>query len=710
MRIERKKSDKAVSEVIGAILMVGIGVALFSILYFIVMSYPFTPPLPSVDIVGSIEENYIIMEHRGGDSLGQNTIVSFTVGATRISKTVQELLIDLNGNNRWDIGERLVYFNSSMTNLHVEVTVVDTVSNSIVVTAVLQEVAIAIPPLNPSLDTTVNPFIPYNQTSSPLTVYATGDSRLDNITFYYRWSDDNTSWDGGYAIIDDAVDSNLCNVDGLNNIGTETNFANVKDLTPDTDVMNVQEVDVRGQNYNDTIEDNSCDVDGSPDRGTETSFVNAKGINPDASVMTIEEANQGWFAGNENKVVDSWSSTYNSWTETGVIPYLDADDYNTNYITTSSRNINEGWFTFADTIAPAGATIYCNISINAWRSVGSDDYADIYVDYTGGAGSDLGNICTTTDSNGIQTINIGGLTVTQANALRVYFRSIRVGGQMGTLYVDYAYVNFQWSANLDYEADFEYQFTGTNFTQDNEQVCILVTSHTGSETLNVNYRDAGSWTNLGSITTTGWTNLTATGLTAVTYTIQLIDSNETGDSSQDSWSIDLIKLHCWNNSNYQIDFEFNWTGANFISSIENLCMYVISHTGSENLNIYYWTGSAWSSLSTITITGWSNFTATGLTSSTYTMLLKGATESGDIVQDTWNIDVIILRTWNISGGLHGQNWIIWPNILNPDANSPWCWNFNFPKGIGFYEFYSIGRYAGTVEDAPTSADARCRYT
>ena len=68
--------------------------------------------------------------------------------------------------------------------------------------------------------------------------------------------------------------------------------------------------------------------------------------------------------------------------------------------------------------------------------------------------------------------------------------------------------------NLNYEIDSEYQFTGANFTQDNEQVCFYVTSHTGSETLNVNYRNGASWTNLGSITTTGWTNLTATGLTS----------------------------------------------------------------------------------------------------------------------------------------------------------------------------------------------------
>ena len=121
---------------------------------------------------------------------------------------------------------------------------------------------------------------------------ATGDSGLDNVTLYYRWSDDNTSWDGGYTIVDDAVDSNLCNVDGSSDIGTETNFANAQDIAPDTNVMTVQEVDVRGQNYNDAIDSNTCDVDGSPDKGTETNFVNAKGINPDTNVMTIQEADQ----------------------------------------------------------------------------------------------------------------------------------------------------------------------------------------------------------------------------------------------------------------------------------------------------------------------------------------------------------------------------------------------------------------------------------
>jgi hypothetical protein len=419
------------------------------------------------------------------------------------------------------------------------------------------------------INTSVNKISPYVISVIPLTITAAGNSDLDNVTLYYRWSDDNISWNGGLNEVKDPVDSNTCNIDG-----TE-------------------------------------------DNGLETNFPNAQGISVDTNVMTIQEANKGYAAGDENKVVDSWSSAYVDWTETGTTPYLGADDYSTNYITTATRNINEGWFTFADTTAPAGTTVTCTIYVNGWRSNtnGADDYANIYVDYTGGSGSDMGDACTTIDSNGVQTINIGSLTITQANALRVYFRSTRVGTAMATLYIDYVYVRFQWSTSPNYNIDFEYQWTAADYKKVNEQLCFYVSSHTG---------------------------------------------------------------------------------------------------GTENLLVNYWTGSAWSSLGTITGTGWSNFTATGLASSTYTIQLKGATESGDLAQDSWNIDVIMLHTWNTTGGLHGQNWIIWGDATNPDTSLPWSWSFNFPKGAGYYEFYSIGKdighCGGDIESAPASADARCRKT
>ena len=471
--------------------------------------------------------------------------------------------------------------------------------------------------------------------------------------------------------------------------------------------MTIQETDVRGQNYNDAIDSNTSDVDGSSDKGTETNFVNAMGINPDSNVMTIQETNLGYPLLNEWKYVDTFTSTTVGWTETGTSPYLGAVD-TSNYIITKTQNAVERWFTFADTTA-TGGTLVVNLSIYVTTGDGNDDVT-WGIDTTGDNTAEFTGTFANPTSGWYNTSTIAALdTVAEVNTARVSFTYVR-SSPANNIGIDAARLGVYRAATFNYNIDFEYQFTGANFTQDNEHVCFYVTSHTGSETLNVNYRNGVSWTNLGSITTTGWTNLTATGLTAATYTIQLIGDTEASDSFQDSWNIDLIKLHCWNNSNYQIDFEYNWTGVNFILSMENLGLYVVSHTGSENLNVYYWTGSTWSFLGTITTTGWSNFTATGLTSSTYTIQLKGAIESGDLVQDSWNIDLIMLHTWNTSGGLHGQNWTIWSNALNPDSNSPWSWNFNFPKGVGYYEFYSVGRYAGTVEGAPASADGRCRKT
>ncbi len=104
-----------------------------------------------------------------------------------------------------------------------------------------------------------------------------------------------------------------------------------------------------------------------------------------------------------------------------------------------------------------------------------------------------------------------------------------------------------------------------------------------------------------------------------------------------------------NNINYQIDFEYQWTSALPAIANKQVCIYVASHVGSENLLVNYWTGSLWSPLGTITGTGWSNFTAAGLTSSTYTIQLKGASETTDALQDSWMIDVMLLHLWADQG-------------------------------------------------------------
>jgi hypothetical protein len=66
-------------------------------------------------------------------------------------------------------------------------------------------------------------------------------------------------------------------------------------------------------------------------------------------------------------------------------------------------------------------------------------------------------------------------------------------------------------------------------------------------------------------------------------------------------------------------------------------------------------------------------------------------------------------TWG-SFGSEQSGYIKWNNASNPDTSIPWSWNFNFPGGLGYYWFYSIAvDLNSNAEDAPNTADARCHH-
>jgi len=414
--------------------------------------------------------------------------------------------------------------------------------------------------IGPVINTSVNKINPLTISINPLPITATSDSPLNNVSLYYRWCDDNISWNGGLIENYMSVSSNTSNVDGI------------------------------------------------ADKGTETDFPNAKGTTRDGTIMTLWELYTGTAGGNEWLNCNTLGTTYTGWTRVGTTPFVNAKDYPTHYIYTASNGAQIGWFKFPATTLTGTLTV--NISIYCNDADGTDG-ADVYVDYTGtGPGTKVGTVGLHTGWQ-YDTLALGTHPVSEVNNLRIYLIYSK-SGPASNVWVDHIRIGVSISANTNYELDFEYQWTAAVSNQVNEQVCL----------------------------------------------------------------------------------------------------YVTSHTGTQNLLVNYWTGSAWSLLGTVITTGWSNFTAIGLASPTYTIQLKGAIESSDSAQDSWNIDVIMLHTWNVSGGPHGQNWIIWPSANNPDTSPPWNWSFNFPKGIGYYEFYSIGKdighWGGDTEVAPTSADARCR--
>lgn len=144
-----KRNNLAVSETLDTILLLGIAVALFSVLSFIVLTYPFEPSTPSVNIVGFVDGNDIILEHRGGEDLGLDTRIMVTINdSDNYVFAVSDNYIlgnESKSNTVWNIGENII-INATrdlpsldLSSSKVDLTVVDMNANSVILTGVIKE-------------------------------------------------------------------------------------------------------------------------------------------------------------------------------------------------------------------------------------------------------------------------------------------------------------------------------------------------------------------------------------------------------------------------------------------------------------------------------------------------------------------------------------------------------------------------------------------
>lgn len=448
------------------------------------------------------------------------------------------------------------------------------------------------------------------------------------------------------ALGEDFVDNNTSDIDSISDKGTHSNFENEKAYDSSFDMLTEEDAGSAGSDEEDDIDNNTSDIDGSPDKGVETDFVNAQGSQLDGVCMNIQEENTGGEAVDEWKDCNSYDSAYTNWTKVGTTPYLDADDSSEIY--TKSTDVWDGWYDFADTAA-TGTGFSVNVSILCYQE-GAGESIEIVLDYLGGSGSSIGSITPDT-SYSYKTIVLGGTySASEINQMRIYVIYHKVG-KGDLVHADYARLGISRSGGTNYEIDLEYQWTDANYTRDFEFVCIYVESQIGSEALNINYYSTG-WNSLGSITSTGWTNVTATGLDSSTYTIQLIGALESADSSQDDWNIDLITLHTYTLPivNYELNLEVQWEETDFDESTEELRIATGSFSGSENLEVYEWniSSSQWVLVDVLGAGTWNNFSISCLTSINYTIKFQGTTESEDTTQDTWNIDASLIYTFSES--------------------------------------------------------------
>ena len=150
--MKNKRANKAVSNIVGTLLLLGMAIALFSIVQIIAFSIPYNPNPPSARLTGYIDispinDDSIYIVHHGGESLPLDTIIIFTIdNGNAIEKTANELIPSYPDDpdpNFWDIGERARYFPdppyNDLSNIPIEIVVVDIESNSIMMQSTIQE-------------------------------------------------------------------------------------------------------------------------------------------------------------------------------------------------------------------------------------------------------------------------------------------------------------------------------------------------------------------------------------------------------------------------------------------------------------------------------------------------------------------------------------------------------------------------------------------
>ena len=135
-----KRRNNAVTEMVGTMLLLVISVAIFSVLYLSIVTVSPNPAQPSVNLICTLDNENITFEHRGGETLDLETVITVTIDDVNNKFIVDNYINnDFKQDGKWNVGERVIYPTGDVTNLKVSVSVVDKLSNSVIMMIDLQE-------------------------------------------------------------------------------------------------------------------------------------------------------------------------------------------------------------------------------------------------------------------------------------------------------------------------------------------------------------------------------------------------------------------------------------------------------------------------------------------------------------------------------------------------------------------------------------------
>jgi len=160
---KKLKNNNAVTDLIGTMLMLFIAIALFSIIYFFVFSVEAPVRPPSANILGYLEGDTIYFEHWGGETLGTEASIIFTIAGDRKDTVYLQddfEILDSKGENvgnpddLWSFGEILVFnasdiFSEQLFNKRVTYSFISELGGSIISEGMLQDGIISTSGNNP---------------------------------------------------------------------------------------------------------------------------------------------------------------------------------------------------------------------------------------------------------------------------------------------------------------------------------------------------------------------------------------------------------------------------------------------------------------------------------------------------------------------------------------------------------------------------------
>jgi FlaG/FlaF family flagellin (archaellin) len=150
---KNQRKNRAASEVVGTLLLVGIGVSLFALLSIVTFTMPsifFSDPTPSTNIIGRVEGNTVVFEHYGGRALPLDTKITVMFAETPYIVTVGDVLDSSSKKDgQWNIGEKIVIVNNdpNLPIMLINTIITDIQSNTVVMRGVLQEGSQAVNPI-----------------------------------------------------------------------------------------------------------------------------------------------------------------------------------------------------------------------------------------------------------------------------------------------------------------------------------------------------------------------------------------------------------------------------------------------------------------------------------------------------------------------------------------------------------------------------------